>query len=210
MAEPRARLRAKGQVFQADDRGSTRSFSRSPSPDPSSSRGGGKGKSRCSRKAPGEQPAQIPHYSKFHHHPSVDRANTVSSFLTAFSHPGPHPQNTITALDEILTDFIIETCHYAALSASYSRRQKIKADDFKFALRRDDRLLGRVQEQQWREKKLKDDRKNVVMDEFSGEGAGGLKGLEGIAGEEGGKSKRGRKKRKAEGEDDGGKKRRMS
>ena len=109
-----------------------------------------------------------------------------------------------------MTDFIIETCHYAALSASYSRRQKIKADDFKFALRRDDRLLGRVQEQQWREKKLKDDRKNVVMDEFSGEGAAGLKGLEGIAGEEGGKGKRGRKKRKAEGEDDGGKKRRMS
>ena len=84
-------------------------------------------------------------------------------------------------------------------------------DDFKFALRRDERLLGRVQEQQWREKKLKDDRKNVVMDEFSGEGASGLKGLEGIAGEEGGKGKRGgRRKRKVEGEEDGGKKRRTS
>jgi transcription initiation factor TFIID subunit 13 len=55
--------------------------------------------------------------------------------------------STIAVLDEILTDFIIETCHAAALSASYSRRQKIKVDDFKFVLRKDPALLGRVQEE---------------------------------------------------------------
>lgn len=71
----------------------------------------------------------------------------------------PHLPATISVLDEILTDFIIETCHYAALSASYSRRQKIKADDFKFVLRKDEMLLGKVQETLWREKKLKEDRK---------------------------------------------------
>ena len=65
---------------------------------------------------------------------------------------------TISVLDEILTDFIIETCHAAALSASYSRRQKIKVDDFKFVLRKDPVLLGRVQEQLWRERRIKEAR----------------------------------------------------
>lgn len=207
MAEPRARLRAKGQVFQADDREPLRFPSLSPSPTGTGTVATSRGRRT---KDPGLRLAVIPNYTKPHQHPTIDRITTVSSFLTAFSTPGPHPQNTITALDEILTDFIIETCHYAALSASYSRRQKIKVDDFKFALRRDERLLGRVQEQQWREKKLKEDRKNVVMEEFGGEGAGGLKGLEGMAGEEGAKGKRGRRKRKADGEEDGGKKRRVS
>ena len=42
--------------------------------------------------------------------------------------------------------FIIETCHAAAGSAAYSHRAKIKVDDFKFALRRDRKKLGRVTE----------------------------------------------------------------
>ena len=126
----------------------------------------------------------------------------------AFGDRPPPLPNTITTLDEILTDFIIETCHYAALSASYSRRQKIKADDFKFVLRRDEVLLGRVQEQLWRERKLKEDRKMVdtnddlktmAKGEVEGEFlAGGIDG-EGAAGGGGGASKksgkRGRKKK---------------
>lgn len=115
-------------------------------------------------------------------------------------HPPPLPA-TIASLDEILTDFIIETCHYAALSASYSRRQKIKADDFKFVLRRDEVLLGRVQEQLWRERKLKEDRKMVdtnedlkvmAKDQEEEEGDGGK------GGEGGKKTKRGRKKKGGE------------
>lgn len=53
---------------------------------------------------------------------------------------------TIRVLDEIVTDFVIETCHTAARSATYSNRQKIKVDDFKFAVRRSDAMLGRLQE----------------------------------------------------------------
>jgi transcription initiation factor TFIID subunit 13 len=49
-------------------------------------------------------------------------------------------------LDEILTDYIIEMCHSAAHLASHARRNKVKVDDFKFALRRDPKKLGRVQE----------------------------------------------------------------
>ncbi|KAI9849247.1 MAG: Transcription initiation factor TFIID subunit 13 [Sclerophora amabilis] len=67
---------------------------------------------------------------------------------------------TVKILDEIVTDaainsFIIETCHEAAACASYSRRQKIKIDDFRFALRKDPTKLGRVQELLAMDKHLK-------------------------------------------------------
>ena len=59
----------------------------------------------------------------------------------------------------ITTSFIIETCHEAAAHASYSRRQKIKVDDFTFALRKDPAKLGRVQELVQMDKHLKTLRK---------------------------------------------------
>ena len=49
-------------------------------------------------------------------------------------------------LDELVTDFLIETCHTAARTATYSNRQKIKVDDFKFAIRNSEMMLGRVQQ----------------------------------------------------------------
>ena len=61
--------------------------------------------------------------------------------------------------------FIIETCHEAALSASYSRRTKIKVDDFKFILRRDGQKLGRVTELLNLDKDIKSKRKAFVVDE---------------------------------------------
>ncbi|KAI9840951.1 MAG: Transcription initiation factor TFIID subunit 13 [Thelocarpon superellum] len=66
---------------------------------------------------------------------------------------------TVKVLDEIVTDFIIETCHEAAAHASYSRRQKMKVDDFTFALRKDAIKLGRVQELVQMDKHLKTLRK---------------------------------------------------
>ncbi|EMC97672.1 hypothetical protein BAUCODRAFT_46147, partial [Baudoinia panamericana UAMH 10762] len=66
---------------------------------------------------------------------------------------------TLSTLDELLTTFILETCHAAAQSASYSRRAKIKVDDFKFVLRHDERLLGRVLEQMWKERGIKAERR---------------------------------------------------
>jgi transcription initiation factor TFIID subunit 13 len=112
--------------------------------------------------------------------------------------------STVACLDEILTDFIIETCHAAALSASYSRRQKIKVDDFKFVLRKDEALLGRVLEQLWREKVLKDSRRALDIDKLGNEGVGELEGLAAMGGVGGadmnaGKRRR-RRKRKADGE----------
>lgn len=62
-------------------------------------------------------------------------------------------------LDEIVTDFILEMSHGAAHAASYAGRQKVKVDDFRFALRRDESKLGRVQELLRMERELKEARK---------------------------------------------------
>ena len=98
-------------------------------------------------------------------------------------------------LDEIVTDFIIETCHLAARSAAYSRRQKIKVDDFKFAIKGDEGMLGRVQELLGMERELREARRQFEVGE-------GKVGLERGKGE--GKSGRGKKSGKVEevGEDD--------
>jgi len=62
---------------------------------------------------------------------------------------------TVRCLDEIVTDFIIETCHTAA---------------FMFAIRKDEVATGRVRELHTVEKKLKEARKQFD----TGEGKVGL------------------------------------
>ena len=87
----------------------------------------------------------------------------------------PLPE-TIRVLDEIVTDFIIETCHQAARAAHISGRQKVKVDDFKFAIRGDELMLGRVKELLNMDKELKEARKQFNPDEAEmGEGGKGRK-----------------------------------
>ena len=84
----------------------------------------------------------------------------------------PLPE-TVRVLDEIITDFIIETCHQAARAAHISGRQKVKVDDFKFAIRGDELMLGRVRELLTMDKHLKEARKQFNPDEAEmGEGGG--------------------------------------
>lgn len=112
----------------------------------------------------------------------------LENLLFAFGDNTPALPETVRVLDEILTDFIIEACHAAALSASYSRRQKIKVDDFKWVLRKDPELLGRVLEQLWMDKHIKDQRK---IDNVTGEGgAAELEKLVELGEEEGGKKRK--------------------
>ena len=68
-------------------------------------------------------------------------------------------------MDEIVTDYIIESCHEAAAVAHHARRAKIKLDDFKFMLRRDTGKLGRVSEMLETDKELKRKRKAFDTDE---------------------------------------------
>ena len=69
-----------------------------------------------------------------------------------------------------MTDYIIDTVHTASKAATVSGRGKVKADDFRFAIRNDEVATGRVKELLTMEKSLKDARKQFD----TGEGKVGL------------------------------------
>jgi transcription initiation factor TFIID subunit 13 len=54
------------------------------------------------------------------------------------------------------------------MSATYSNRQKIKVDDFKFVIRSNETMLGRVQELLGMDKELKDARRQLKEDMAEG------------------------------------------
>ena len=68
-------------------------------------------------------------------------------------------------------------------------------DDFKFVLRKDSALLGRVQEQMWRERKIKEERRAIDLRDEAVEGLEDLAHQGGVAEEI---KKKGRKRRRAE------------
>ncbi|KAK2736016.1 Transcription initiation factor TFIID subunit 13 [Myotisia sp. PD_48] len=116
------------------------------------------------------------------HQGHLSFGNEIRQLLYAYGDTVPHSSfaqepntETVRVLDEIVTDFIIETCHEAARVASYSSRQKVKVDDFRFILRRDPIKLGRVQELFRLERELKDARK--AFDQNDDRVGGGLKNV---------------------------------
>ncbi|KAI4640242.1 uncharacterized protein J4E79_011823 [Alternaria viburni] len=125
----------------------------------------------------------------------------LEAFLLAFGDNDYPLPETMRVLDEIITDYIIETCHEAASVAHHARRAKIKLDDFKFMLRRDTGKLGRVSEMLETDKELKRKRKAfdtdegaVLVEKDGGEGGEGGGGGGGGGREGGGKLGRPRKK----------------
>lgn len=103
----------------------------------------------------------------------------LEAFLLAFGDNDYPLPETVRILDEIVTDYIIETCHEAASVAHHARRAKIKLDDFKFMLRRDTGKLGRVSEMLETDKELKRKRKAFDTDEgavMAEKGTGGADG----------------------------------
>lgn len=136
-------------------------------------------------------------------------SSDLEAFLIAFGdddHPLPE---TVKCLDEIVTDYIIETCHEAASVAHHARRAKIKLDDFKFMLRRDTTKLGRVSEMLETDKELKRKRKAFDTDEGAVAKDPGVKegekdGGEGQGGKEKEKEKAGHGKGAGGGGEEGG------
>lgn len=91
------------------------------------------------------------------HKGSLNFGLELENMLQAFGAPAypspplPHDSSlqkpyteTVRVLDEILTDFIIETCHEAVAVATYSGRAKLKMADFEWVLRKDVLKLGHV------------------------------------------------------------------
>lgn len=107
----------------------------------------------------------------------------VTQALYAYGDDEKPLPETVRILDEIATDFIIETCFSAAKSAEVCGRSKLKVDDFKWAIRGDPVLLGRVNELLAMDKHISTARKAFKTDE-------GREGLE-----------RGGRKKKGEGKD---------
>jgi transcription initiation factor TFIID subunit 13 len=138
--------------------------------------------------------------------------DTVEAFLLAFGDNDYPLSETVRVLDELITDYIIETCHEAASVAHHARRAKIKLDDFKFMLRRDTGKLGRVSDMLETDKELKRKRKAfdtdegaVLVEKDEGEGKMGRpKKKERVAVEESvdGMEEGGKKKRKKKRDDD--------
>ena len=75
----------------------------------------------------------------------------------------PLPE-TVRVLDEILTDFMQSVAFEAARAAHYSGRQKIKYEDFEFALRRNPAFLGKVQEIFQKQKEITKARKTFTTE----------------------------------------------
>ena len=120
----------------------------------------------------------------------------------------PYPE-TLRVLDEIVTDFIIETCHSAVEVAAYSGRQKLKTSDFEFVLRKDPAKVGHVQGMFEKKRKLDTERRGADFDQLGAAGKIGVDDLAALAqeaGEEGRKGVgrgKGRRKREREKEDGG-------
>lgn len=70
----------------------------------------------------------------------------VSSLLYAY---GDVPQpllSTTHCLDEIVSQYLVDVCTSAVKVSTNSKRNKVKLEDFKFALRKDPIKLGRAEE----------------------------------------------------------------
>ncbi|KAI9903266.1 hypothetical protein N3K66_002618 [Trichothecium roseum] len=99
---------------------------------------------------------------------NVGKANFSYAELKMLLHghgdvEAPLPE-TVRVLDEILTDFMQSVAFEAARAAHYSGRQKIKYEDFEFALRRNPAFLGKVQEIFQKQKEITKARKTFTTE----------------------------------------------
>lgn len=91
--------------------------------------------------------------------------NDLKSLLYAYGDvSNPHPE-TVAVLEDILQEYIAAMCFEAYRVAKAANRQKLKVDDFKFALRNDPRKLGRVEELLTLQKEIAEAKKMFENDE---------------------------------------------
>ncbi|KAK4188808.1 transcription initiation factor IID, 18kD subunit-domain-containing protein [Podospora australis] len=71
---------------------------------------------------------------------------------------------TVRVLDEIVTDFIQGVSFEATRAAHHAGRQKVKFEDFEFAMRRNPRFMGKIQEVFEKKKEIEAARKNFDIE----------------------------------------------
>lgn len=89
--------------------------------------------------------------------------NELAQLLYAHGDVKTPLPDTIRVLDEIVTDFIQSVSFDATRAAHHSGRQKVKFEDFEFAMRKNPLFMGKVQDMF--EKKREIDRARNVMAE---------------------------------------------
>ncbi|CDK28942.1 unnamed protein product [Kuraishia capsulata CBS 1993] len=72
--------------------------------------------------------------------------NDLKSLLYAYGDVTTPNLDTAFALEDILVEYLVDVCHEAQIAAKLQRRNKVKVEDFKFAIRKDPAKLGRVNE----------------------------------------------------------------
>lgn len=73
-------------------------------------------------------------------------AKDVSSLLYAYGDVPQPLQESIQCLDDLVAAYLADICTSASKTAQNSKRNKLKLEDFKFALRHDPIKLGRSEE----------------------------------------------------------------
>lgn len=68
-------------------------------------------------------------------------------------------------LDEVLTDFIQGVSFEATRAAHHAGRQKVKFEDFEFAMRRNPRFMGKIQEVFEKKKEIEAARKILNVED---------------------------------------------
>ncbi|KAK4108659.1 hypothetical protein N656DRAFT_691725, partial [Canariomyces notabilis] len=72
---------------------------------------------------------------------------------------------TVRVLDEILTDFIQGVSFEATRAAQHAGRQKVKFEDFEFAMRRNPSYMGKIQEVFEKKREIEAARKNFSIED---------------------------------------------
>ncbi|SPQ20515.1 5046bc3e-be2c-437f-ae6f-54dae5a443d6 [Thermothielavioides terrestris] len=72
---------------------------------------------------------------------------------------------TVRVLDEILTEFIQGVSFEASRAAQHAGRQKVKFEDFEFAMRRNPHYMGKIQEVFEKKKEIEAARKNFSIED---------------------------------------------
>ncbi|KAK4133084.1 hypothetical protein BT67DRAFT_443025 [Trichocladium antarcticum] len=73
--------------------------------------------------------------------------------------------DTVRVLDEVLTEFIQGVSFEATRAAQHAGRQKVKFEDFEFAMRRNPCYMGKIQEVFEKKKEIEAARKNFSIED---------------------------------------------
>lgn len=92
---------------------------------------------------------------------------TVTQFLIAHGDSRQPLQETMRVLDEVLTEFIQGVSFEASRVAQLAGRQKVKYEDFQFAMRKNPMFLGKAAENKELREALDKQRKMFDEDEYT-------------------------------------------